>query len=137
MSQRENAIVDECLWAFAHYGFYIFPRVLPRGVPFLWPDIDIAKYHGVIYKANTGAMKAGRSFVRFGLPGLPDLQGWTWFNQYQGTRIAVEVKTTDGKLRENQARHIELSKKTGCIAFVARCYEDVEAELKRLGFGGV
>lgn len=137
MSQRENAVVDECLWAFQHYGFYTFPRVLPRGIPFEWPEIDPDRYCGIVYKANTGAGKFGKSFVRFGLPGLPDLQGWTWsrLTLRNGTRIGVEVKTDSGTLTDNQERHLRLARATGCIAFVARGYQDVEKELKLLGFG--
>lgn len=125
--QKENAIVDECLYALAHFGFY----VIPRGKVSVWPDIDPTKYVGVVWRQNTGGVKIGRSFVRFGIPGLPDLMGWHFPT---GVRVAIEVKTAEGVMNPNQKKHMDLAQATGCIAFVARSYQDVERELKSRGF---
>lgn len=130
MSQAENGVVDECLWALIHHGFFTFPRVFPRGIKVEWPDIDTNRYIGVAWKSNTGAMKFGKSFVRFGIPGLPDITGWHFPT---GKRLSIEVKTGTGSMNPNQVKHLKLSKETGCLAGVARSYVDVENLLKEWG----
>lgn len=130
MIQRENAVVDECFYALSHYGFYVVPKP-NSGMKWEWPNLDTETYVGIVWKANTGAAKIGRSFVRFGIPGLPDIQGWLFAD---GSRVAIEVKTETGKLSDAQSKHLDLAKRTGCIAFVARGYQDIEKELKALGF---
>ncbi len=49
---------------------------------------------------------------------------------YKGKPLAIEVKTSKGKLSENQIYFLQNFKREGGIAFVARSVEDVEKNLR-------
>lgn len=49
------------------------------------------------WRNNTGAVKMGNRFVRFGLPGSPDILGC-----YKGLAIGIECKSSKGKQRQEQ-----------------------------------
>ena len=83
------------------------------------------------YRMNTGAGRlifadqTKSQFIRFGPKGSPDIHGW----MTDGTALFVECKRPTGRLRAEQAAWIEAAKKDGCVAFVARSIDDVEAHL--------
>ena len=78
-----------------------------------------------VKRMNSGAAKMGNRFVRFGWPGCPDVLG----QLKDGRLIGVEVKAPKGKLRPEQTIFLERIRSAGGVAFMARDYRDVMAEL--------
>lgn len=88
---------------------------------------DVAK----VWRVNTGAGKLVRAggasqFIRFGFAGCPDIHGY----MKDGRAIYCEVKRPSGVVSPEQLEFIQAAKKAGCVAFIARCFEDVLEELK-------
>lgn len=76
-------------------------------------------------RMNSGAVRVGGRFIRFGWPGCPDLLG----QLKDGRLLGVEVKAAKGKLRPEQAVFLERIRGAGGVAFVARNCKDVTQEL--------
>jgi hypothetical protein len=90
--------------------------------------LQIAKPQGVWWRANTGCFageyKGKKRFVRFGVPGMSDIQG-----VHDGLAVFIECKGEKGKLsaaQENFGKEIIAA--NGCY-IVARSIEDVEKAL--------
>ena len=79
-----------------------------------------------VERMNSGAVKIGSRFVRFGWKGCPDVLG----QLRDGRLLGVEVKAAKGKLRPEQTLFLERIRHAGGVAFVARDYRDVMRELK-------
>lgn len=76
----------------------------------------------VLFRANVGTFKVADRYISTGLPkGFPDLFG---IRKSDGKFIAIEVKTKTGKLRSEQKLMLDMLKKNGAIAGVARSVED-------------
>lgn len=72
------------------------------------------------FRQNTGAVKTGDRFIRFNVPGWPDV-----IVLFRGGGFAfIEVKTAKGKLREEQKTFQALCERMGWPHMVAR---DVES----------
>ena len=82
-----------------------------------------------VERMNSGAVKIGSRFVRFGWKGCPDVLG----QLKDGRLIGVEVKAPKGKLRPEQAVFLERIRHAGGVAFVARDCRDVFRELDIAG----
>ncbi|HBJ74611.1 MAG TPA: hypothetical protein DDY86_03620 [Syntrophaceae bacterium] len=54
------------------------------------------------------------------VPGVPDIIGI-----YKGRMLGIEVKTAGGKISKHQQHFIDMIKREGGIAFVARSVQDV------------
>jgi len=80
-------------------------------------------------RMNSGAVKIGKRFVRFGWKGCPDVLG----QLKDGRLIGVEVKAAKGKLRPEQTIFLERIRCAGGVAFMARDYRDVFCELDKAG----
>ena len=78
-------------------------------------------------RMNSGAVRIGKRFVRFGWKGCPDVLG----QLKDGRLIGVEVKSAKGKLRPEQAVFLERIRCAGGVSFVARDCRDVFFELDR------
>ena len=76
-------------------------------------------------RMNSGAVKVGNRFIRFGWPGCPDLLG----QLKDGRLLGVEVKAPKGKLRPEQTIFLERIRAAGGVAFMARDCRDVTREL--------
>ncbi|MDA8416483.1 MAG: VRR-NUC domain-containing protein [Betaproteobacteria bacterium] len=76
-------------------------------------------------RMNSGAVRIGNRFVRFGWPGCPDVLG----QLKDGRLLGVEVKAADGKLRPEQAVFLECIRLAGGVAFMARDCRYVLREL--------
>lgn len=76
-------------------------------------------------RMNSGAVRVGGRFIRFGWKGCPDLLG----QLKDGRLLGVEVKADKGKLRPEQAVFLERIRGAGGVAFVARNCNDVLSEL--------
>ena len=81
------------------------------------------------HRMNSGAVRIGARFVRFGWPGCPDVLG----QLRDGRLLGVEVKAAKGKLRPQQAVFLERIRLAGGVAFMARNCLDVMQELDKAG----
>lgn len=79
---------------------------------------------GQYWRQNTGAVsipaKRGNRFVRFGVPGAADITGIK-----EGVRIEIEVKTSKGRLSENQKEYQRMIQENGGVYILARSIDDV------------
>ena len=80
-------------------------------------------------RMNSGAVRIGKRFVRFGWKGCPDVLG----QLRDGRLLGVEVKAPKGKLRPEQAIFLERIRRAGGVAFMARDCRDVFCELDKAG----
>lgn len=80
-------------------------------------------------RMNSGAVRIGKRFVRFGWKGCPDVLG----QLRDGRLLGVEVKSPTGKLRPEQAIFLERIRLAGGVAFMARNCLDVMQELDKAG----
>lgn len=80
-------------------------------------------------RMNSGAVRIGKRFVRFGWKGCPDIIG----QLRDGRLLGVEVKAAKGKLRPEQAVFLERIRCAGGVAFMARDCRDVMRELDKTG----
>jgi len=72
-------------------------------------------------RMNSGAIRVGNRFVRFGFVGCPDVLG----QLRDGRLLGVEVKAPRGRLSPEQAVMLERINTAGGLAFVARDCRDV------------
>ena len=79
-------------------------------------------------RMNSGAVRMGSRFVRFGFKGCPDVLG----QLRDGRLLGVEVKSPTGKLRPEQSDFLERIRCAGGVAFMARDCRDVLRELGKL-----
>ena len=77
-------------------------------------------------RQNSGAVRVGGRFVRFGWPGCPDVLG----QLTDGRLLAVEVKAAKGRTSPEQVACLERINRAGGLAFVAR---DLRCVLRELG----
>lgn len=130
---QESLLLQDVEMALSECGWFVMPRrKIWRGTKdwSVWREADPQRFVGVIWRSNTGGARLGRSFVRFGIVGCPDFEGWH-FNS--GKRAFLEVKTDQGKLTPDQADHLSLAHETGCLGAVVRSYEDTKAWCESLG----
>lgn len=80
-------------------------------------------------RMNSGAVRIGGRFLRFGWPGCPDVLG----QLKDGRLLSVEVKGPTGKLRPEQAVFLDRVRAAGGVAFLARDLRDVLRELTVAG----
>lgn len=80
-----------------------------------------------VERMNSGAVKIGSRFVRFGWKGCPDVLG----QLRDGRLLGVEVKAPKGKLRPEQTIFLERIRAAGGVAFMARDCRDVMRELDK------
>lgn len=76
-------------------------------------------------RQNTGTVRIGNRFVKFGWPGCSDIVG----QLRDGRFLAVECKSTKGRLRPEQSVFLERINQAGGVAFVARNCLDVHRQL--------
>ena len=79
-------------------------------------------------RMNSGAVRIGGRFVRFGWPGCPDVLG----QLRDGRLLGCEVKGPTGRLRPSQVVFLERIRAAGGVAFMARDCRDVRRELQAL-----
>ncbi len=80
-------------------------------------------------RMNSGAVRIGKRFVRFGWKGCPDVLG----QLTDGRLLGVEVKAAKGKLRPEQTIFLERIRCAGGVAFMARDCRDVFRKLDIAG----
>ncbi len=80
-----------------------------------------------VERMNSGAVKVGTRFIRFGFVGCADLIGMLT----DGRFLACEVKSKTGRLSPEQTAFLSQINNNGGIGFVARNCADVFRELKQ------
>lgn len=81
----------------------------------------------IYIKNNSGAMKVGDRYIRFGRPGSPD---FIVFIQGGGT-LHLEVKNETGRQNKAQRGYQSLIEGLSHRYYIARSVEDVQRILKR------
>jgi hypothetical protein len=82
----------------------------------------------VLWRNNVGQYRAGNRFVRYGLAvGSSDLIGI-----YRGRFVAIECKSERGRTTPHQDRFMDLVRRNGGYACVARSVEDVRAAVSEM-----
>lgn len=76
-------------------------------------------------RQNSGAIRVGQRFVRFGWRGCSDVIG----QLKDGRLLACEVKARRGRLRPEQADFLDRVRRFGGVSIVARSAKDVFAAL--------
>ncbi len=76
-------------------------------------------------RMNSGAVRMGARFVRFGFKGCPDVLG----QLKDGRLLGVEVKGPSGRLSPEQSVFLERIASAGGVSFMARDCRDVTREL--------
>ena len=107
------------------------PRILDRKeAAALVEVLQALRTHAAVAwceRMNSGAVRIGGRFVRFGWPGCPDVLG----QLKDGRLMGCEVKAPAGKLRAEQTLFLERIRCAGGVAFVARDCADVFRELQQ------
>ena len=83
-----------------------------------------------VERQNSGAIRVGGRFVRFGWRGCSDVLG----QLTDGRLLACEVKARSGRLQPEQADFLDRVRRFGGVGIVARNANDVIAALGPLGF---
>ena len=80
------------------------------------------------WRNNSGAIKIGKRFIKFGLKGSPDIIG---YNQ-KGRFIGVEIKIGTDQLSIEQTNFIANAIESNCNIIVASCLNDVKLLKKEI-----
>jgi len=79
-----------------------------------------------VWRQNSGAMKVGRRYIKFGLTGQADISGLL----QGGRRLEIEVKTKAGVLSLEQVAFGARINALGGLWFVARSVDEAIAKVK-------
>lgn len=83
--------------------------------------LDYLKLKGVFaYRNNVGAVKIGKRFIRFGMPGAPDIVAVV-----SGHYFGIEVKKPGKPLSDAQQAFCDVLRAAGGTYVIATCLEDV------------
>lgn len=117
----ESPVLSEIEVCCSHFKICVLPRNSLRLSISPWSLPDPAFHIGVIWRTNTGASRIGRRFVRFGIKGSPDFQGWIFKD---GRRMTIEAKSDTGTENPNQRAYAKLALATGVLHGVVRSYAE-------------
>lgn len=132
MKGHESRVLIETIQCFVAHKFMFLDgkRMTADGIANALAQYSPDRFSGVIWRANTGALKSALRFVQFGIAGCPDIIGFT----KQGKFIACECKSEDGTLSWGQRMFRDSLHESGSIVFISRSWEDTDKELKFNGF---
>ena len=83
-------------------------------------------WQGTVIERTPQRLVLARPYaIRLAAPGVSDLIGWT-----HGRFVAIEVKAPRGRLTDEQAAFIELVRRSGGLAGVARSVADARGILE-------
>ena len=81
-------------------------------------------WQGIVIEHTQHRLVLARPYaIRLAAPGVSDLIGWTEGGRF----VAIEVKAPRGRVTDEQAAFIELVRRSGGLAGVARSVEDARA----------
>lgn len=83
------------------------------------------------WRNNTGAVEVEGRYIRYGLPGSPDILGIL----PDGKFLGVECKTPEGRQRRLQKRFQGATEENRGIYILARSSADLASALEDLGYG--
>ena len=84
-------------------------------------------WQGTVIERTAHRLVLARPYaIRLAAPGVPDLIGWTEGGRF----VAVEVKGPRGRVTDEQAAFIDLVRRSGGLAGVARSVADARAVLE-------
>ena len=84
-------------------------------------------WQGTVIERTQQRLVLARPYaIRLAAPGVSDLIGWTDGGRF----VAIEVKAPRGRLTDEQAAFIELVRRSGGLAGVARSVADARAILE-------
>lgn len=127
----ESSVLVEIEMACMAYKICVLPRNPKTLACSVWSMPDPLHHSGVVRRVNTGALKAGNRFIRFGLPGIPDFEGWRFSD---GRTLAIEAKSATGTLSPDQRAYAALAARTGVLVGLARSYDECAMLLETWGF---
>ena len=82
-----------------------------------------------VFRNNTGALKAGRRFIRFGFPGSSDILGIL----PDGRFLAIECKREKGgRLSEAQKDFISRINDNGGVAMCVHSLEELQENMRKI-----
>ncbi len=124
----ENVVLASIESAAVFHKICVLPRNPSKLPVSVWKMPDPNYHVGVIWRQNVGGFQKGKSFIRLGLPGIPDFIG---FRFATGQFWTIEAKASKGTLSPDQAAFANLCVSTGVLTGVVRSYEDANALFKR------
>lgn len=137
MKQLETAYLYDCIRGFSTRKFQFMDiRVFNSdGIADLYRRMvagQLGALNGFCWRSNTGGAysKDGKSFLRFGLPGLMDISAIAIGGKFLG----CEVKQPGKKRSKVQTAAHECVRFFGGYSFLACGFEDTVTELKAIGF---
>ena len=84
-------------------------------------------WQGTVIERTPQRLVLARPYaIRLAAPGVSDLIGWTEGGRF----VAIEVKAPRGRLTDEQAAFIELVRRSGGLAGVARSVDDARGILE-------
>ena len=94
-------------------------------------NIRLAASPSVLWRNNSGSYMKDGYFIRYGVgrPGGSDLIGFTPVNG-RAIFTAIEVKTKTGRISDAQQNFIDVIRRNGGIAGVARTVAEAKALLR-------
>lgn len=92
--------------------------------------LEYLRANGIFcFRNNTGAVKIGRRFIRYGTPGSSDILGI----MPDGRFLAVECKREKGgRLSELQKAFLTAIQINGGVSIVARSVDELKKELEKV-----
>lgn len=78
------------------------------------------------WRNNTGGTKVNGRFMRFGMPGSPDIIGIV-----NGSFLAIECKAPGEGLNENQEKWHAQAAKAGCRPLIVRSLDELKEAMGR------
>ena len=127
----ETRVMSEIEAACAHHKSCVLPRNPSSMTCSVWDLADLDYHVGVLWRVNTGALRSGKRFIRFGLPGNPYFEGSRFKD---GRRLTIEAKSAKGSLTPDQRSYANLAARSNILAVVVRSYEECAVLLKEWGF---
>lgn len=122
----ESAIVAQGLMACASQNIQVLdPRYWSKSSPPPFIGTD-PMTDGLVWRNNVGAMREKSRFVRFGLPGSPDLMGIL----RGGYLFGLECKTDTGKPSKYQLWYKDYFQAFGMRYSIIRSYEEAVAVIQ-------
>lgn len=138
----ESGVLSEIEAAAVHHRICVLPRNPKKLSCSVWSMPDTRYHVGVIWRRNTGALKQGNRFIRFGMPGDSDFTGWLFAVSAEGRRegarlIELEAKQPGKALSPNQEAKRALAQATGVLWGRASSYDEACALFKFWGLKSI
>jgi hypothetical protein len=88
--------------------------------------LELLQMHGILcWKNHVGAVRMGKRFFKFGVPGLPDI-----LFVRQSRLGGIEVKTGTGRQSREQQVMQSRFEAQGCMYWVVRSIDELDSLLK-------